>query len=859
MQQHIAHDLQEKERTKDVTLKENVTFASLLLKSEIQNGLTESGFKKPSPIQFKAIPLGRCGFDLIVKSKSGTGKTLVFSTITLETVNVAKITPQVLILVPTREIAVQIEDVLKNIGRFIEGLSIGCFIGGMPLEDDIKKCSQCHVAVGAPGRVKHLITLGALSTKSIRLFVLDEADKLMETTFQNDINEIYDVLPPRKQLIATSATYPQELDTFLANYMLSPTHVTSENETPLLLGLKQFVAVLNSNTINAVQQMKAKNEILVEIFTNVSFTQCLVFTNYQSRTESVSNYLNQKGWNSSFISAAVEQSGRLEAINNLKNFKSRILLSTDLTARGIDAANVDLVINYDLPVDAVTYLHRMGRAGRYGSTGICINFALEGLEIKKMQTILGSIGATNLSISKLPPLKGGGDLWQLDVSGLEQIWGVVPESANEVSETIKKEVLLMKQSARSNKNNKNSKNSKNCNKKKIKFEDAKGTTNDKESPTTNNKKNKKIKLEDLTKESVEDFLKCNKEDTPTRGKNNKKKIKLEELSSEGVENMLLGKEKEEEKDSTTCFDTDNLLSSLIGDESDDSKKRKREIKIEEKENETLISSDDTNCDDILSSLINGETPEDDSKKRKLNEPTIGIKDDKNETLSKNKALLSITRLLIDFHTHIDTDLADTLDGYLTILKDKNTDDQISTAEDILLLNSSTDTVVTKTEDVEIEIEAPTDELDIEDIFKAGYQCALTTSDKTWLNSLPSQDIQTFQEFCRQEQVTISSESENEELDYEMEAYDEEDDENPTNDVALQWVPVESSSADHFTKCYDDCSTVLWQTGLTFETVAEFDNWYYHWQEQVQSVRNYVQQNIYVEEMSKYQQQRLTDK
>jgi ATP-dependent RNA helicase DDX20 len=348
---------------------------------------------------------------------------------------------------------VPLERCVDNFITFLlVGLVIESFIGGMPLEADIQKAKLCHIAVGAPGRVKHLIKMGALSTKSVRLFVLDEADKLMESSFQIDINEIYNTLPQRKQMIASSATYPQELDTFLANYMLSPTQVTSENETPLLLGLRQFVAVLKAGTVNAVQEMKAKNEFLVEIFSKISFTQCLVFTNYQTRTESVYNYLNQNGWSSSFISAAQDQSDRLEAISNLKNFKTRILLSTDLTSRGIDAPNVDLVINYDLPHDAVSYLHRIGRAGRYGSFGICINFALEGDTLNRLQNILGTIGSTNLSISKLPPLNGEVDVWQVDPNTLEQIWGVVPSTdLNCIREDLKKELWELKKRENSKK------------------------------------------------------------------------------------------------------------------------------------------------------------------------------------------------------------------------------------------------------------------------------------------------------------------------------------------------------------------------------------------------------------------------
>lgn len=150
------------------------------------------------------------------------------------------------------------------------------------------------MAVGAPGRVKHLISMGAMSTDCVRLFVLDEADKLMDETFQNDINEIFSKLPTRKQLIAASATYTDDLKAFLANYMVSPTQVTSENETPLLLGLKQYYLPVSEPFFNTVQEMLAKNNLLLEILSNITFTQCLVFCNYQTRAQSVSSIITQK-------------------------------------------------------------------------------------------------------------------------------------------------------------------------------------------------------------------------------------------------------------------------------------------------------------------------------------------------------------------------------------------------------------------------------------------------------------------------------------------------------------------------------------------------------------------------------------
>ncbi|RZB41712.1 Helicase C domain containing protein, partial [Asbolus verrucosus] len=250
----------------------------------------------------------------------------------------------------------------------ILGLMVESFISGLPEEEDVKKAKQCHIAVGAPGRVKHLIMI------------------LMK----------YRIHYPKENNCIQCRSWIL----FLHNYMLSPTHDSSKKETPILLSLKQFVVVIKTSNPNVVQLMKSKNEKLLEIFSKISFTQYLVFSNYQTRAESI----------------------------------------------GVDAPNVDLVINYDIPQDAVTYLHRMGRAGRYGSSGICINLAFDGDELKQIQAILGMIEAINLSISMLPLLNEKSiDLWQQDLNIFEQICRIVSfNTLNKFSEVIKNEVMAIK-------------------------------------------------------------------------------------------------------------------------------------------------------------------------------------------------------------------------------------------------------------------------------------------------------------------------------------------------------------------------------------------------------------------------------
>ncbi|KAK5642259.1 hypothetical protein RI129_008426 [Pyrocoelia pectoralis] len=431
MAQILAHNINEKLRTADIHIQNNCNFEFLLLSGPVLQGLTEAGFYKPSPIQLKGIPLGKCGLDLILKSKSGTGKTLVFAIVALEMIQTSLDGTQVLILAPTREIADQICSVITIIGKHIPDLNVGLFIGGLPYKEDLKRLKKCHIAVGAPGRIKHLIEAKKLNVKSVKLFVLDEADNLMDENFQNDINYCYHMLPENKQFLATSATVPVELKTYLERYMKSPTFISLEMDSPLLLGLRQFVAVLEEKN-NIVQQTNAKTDEVCRLLSNVSFTQCIIFCNYQQRAESVSNIINQRGWKSLYISGAQTQETRLKVINKLKNVECNILLTTNLTARGIDASNVDLVINYDIPLDTVTYLHRVGRTGRYGSQGVCVSLAVCKKDLLDLQYILGDIGGTELSIAKLST-EIGENLWKAELNTFEQIYGLVDAQREKVN------------------------------------------------------------------------------------------------------------------------------------------------------------------------------------------------------------------------------------------------------------------------------------------------------------------------------------------------------------------------------------------------------------------------------------------
>ncbi|KAK2841203.1 hypothetical protein Q7C36_012782 [Tachysurus vachellii] len=400
-----AHEIDVRTRTDDVLSSGGVEFSSLLLSKAVLEGLAASGFQRPSPIQLKAIPLGRCGLDLIIQAKSGTGKTCVFSTIALDSLVLENAATQVLVLAPTREIAVQIHSVVMAIGSAMERLECHVFIGGRPVSQDKLHLKKCHIAIGSPGRIKQLIELGALMTASIRLFVLDEADKLLEEgSFQEQINWIFSSLPANKQMLALSATYPESLAQHLCRYMREPTFVRLNATDPGLLGLKQFYKLVHSHALpHKIFEEKVQN--LLELFSKVPFNQALVFSNLHTRAQHLADVLSSKGLPAVCISGSLTQEQRLEAMSKLKQYQCRVLISTDLTSRGIDAEKVNLVINLDVPQDWETYMHRIGRAGRFGTLGIAVTYCCHGEEENKMMAIAQKC---SLVLSPLPdPIPAG--------------------------------------------------------------------------------------------------------------------------------------------------------------------------------------------------------------------------------------------------------------------------------------------------------------------------------------------------------------------------------------------------------------------------------------------------------------------
>ncbi|KAL5286432.1 DDX20 family protein [Megaselia abdita] len=413
----IAHELDdEHERTKDVRIRENYPFQKMILSDPVKKGLEKSGFVYPTIIQSKAIPAGKTGVDLILQSKSGTGKTLIFATILLERLaeNPSKEPhPESLIIAPTREIAVQIEDILKKVGFYIPSFKVVSVIGGLDVTEDRKKIQGSKCIVGTPGRILHLIHNKVINLSNISLLILDEADKLLSF---KEIDEIRSHLPTKKQIISCSATFSPDLDKMLSKIMKNPLFISTAKRATVLLGIKQFIyQIEEESTKTSILEMAAKVEALKNIFNKISFKQSIIFTNSQSRAESYKTYLDKEGWSSEVITGAMDQPARLEVFKKFRSFQTKILVTTDLMSRGVDSEHLNLVVNLDLPENEATYLHRIGRAGRFGSQGISITIISSKKDEDKLKRLLNAIsnGMRVLTFPKENEEKEGMNFWEL--------------------------------------------------------------------------------------------------------------------------------------------------------------------------------------------------------------------------------------------------------------------------------------------------------------------------------------------------------------------------------------------------------------------------------------------------------------
>ncbi|KAK8795536.1 hypothetical protein WA158_000193 [Blastocystis sp. Blastoise] len=350
-------------QTDDITQTKGQEFDEYGLKKELLMGLYERGYEKPTPIQENAIPAVLTDRNVLARAKNGTGKTGAYVIPCLEKINVEDKSIQALILVPTRELALQTSLLVRELGKY---LKIECMVtlGGTSLREDILRLyNGVHVLVGTPGRVLDLTEKGACKLNNCKILVLDEADKLLSYVFQPTIEKLISYLPEKRQILMYSATYPVSMKSFCGKYMNDPFQINLMDELTLK-GVSQFYAFVEE---------RQKVHCLNTLFSKLEINQCIIFCNSINRVELLAKKISSLNYSCFYIHAKMQQQDRNKVFHEFRNGSARVLVCSDLITRGIDIQNVNVVINFDFPQRGETYLHRIGRSGRYGHLGLAIN------------------------------------------------------------------------------------------------------------------------------------------------------------------------------------------------------------------------------------------------------------------------------------------------------------------------------------------------------------------------------------------------------------------------------------------------------------------------------------------------------
>ena len=344
----------------------NYSFEDLDLNDDLLRGIYSYGFEKPSKIQFKSIPIINSGKDIIAQSQSGTGKTGAFSIGILNNIDQKLKKTQYIILTPTHELAKQIFSVIQNLGDRMD-ISIVKVIGKTNINESIMELQKDpQIIVATPGRLFDMINKRHIFTDSIKTLVLDEADEMLSIGFMEIIHNIIKSMPKTTQICLFSATMPKEVLDLTNLFMNEPETLLINKDELTLEGIKQFYIDL--------KQYNWKFDVLYDIYETINITQSIIYVNSKNILNNLYDRLSRDEFPVSYIHGDMQSSEREKNLNDFKNGITRIMLSTDLLARGIDIQQLSLVINFDLPRNKETYIHRIGRSGRYGRKGTAINF-----------------------------------------------------------------------------------------------------------------------------------------------------------------------------------------------------------------------------------------------------------------------------------------------------------------------------------------------------------------------------------------------------------------------------------------------------------------------------------------------------
>lgn len=354
------------------------SFDDYSLDENLLRGIYSYGFEKPSAIQQRGIKPILDGRDTIGQAQSGTGKTATFVIGVLQRISTSSRSCQGLILAPTRELANQIQKVAIALGDYLKVKCHAC-IGGTSVREDIEKLKDGqHLVVGTPGRVFDMISKRHLRVDDLITFVLDEADEMLSRGFKDQIYDIFKTLPPNIQVCLFSATMAPDILDLTTKFMRDAVRILVKKDELTLEGIRQFYV--------AIEKEEWKLDTLCDLYETLTITQAIIYCNTRRKVDYLADQLQKRDFTVSIMHADLDQQNRDLVMREFRSGSSRVLISTDLLARGIDVQQVSLVINYDLPQNMENYLHRIGRSGRFGRKGVAINFVTNS-DVRSMKDI----------------------------------------------------------------------------------------------------------------------------------------------------------------------------------------------------------------------------------------------------------------------------------------------------------------------------------------------------------------------------------------------------------------------------------------------------------------------------------------
>lgn len=350
-------------------------FKDFCLKPELMNAITDNGFEQPSEVQHQALPQAMLGNDILAQAKAGMGKTAVFVFALLEQIEAQ--TPkhvQAIVVVNTRELAFQIDREFNRFNKYLPQCTTAVFFGGVLEEENFKVLADPDklpaIVVGTPGRLVTLIQKKKLDLSHVKYFVVDEFDRCLEDLrMRRDVQLVFMATPPQKQVMMFSATMTKELHEVARRFMNNPTEVLVDQQSKLTLhGLAQYY-------MHLTEAQKIRK--LCDLLDHIQFNQVIIFVNDISRCEALAHKLKELNFPAKAVHSGMEQADRLLVYEESKQQKTRIIVATDLFGRGIDIDRINAVVQFDMASDPNTYLHRVGRAGRFGTKGVTIAFVTD--------------------------------------------------------------------------------------------------------------------------------------------------------------------------------------------------------------------------------------------------------------------------------------------------------------------------------------------------------------------------------------------------------------------------------------------------------------------------------------------------